>query len=67
MDEIIKNVKDIKARYSMGNNTIQILCYDTTLFAESEDDLQRLLYGFVTMASTFNMSISIEKTNYGNS
>jgi hypothetical protein len=32
------------------------------LFAESGDDLQKFLHGFVTMASIFNMSISIEKT-----
>lgn len=32
------------------------------LIAENEDDLQRLLYGFVNTASTFNMQVSIEKT-----
>jgi len=59
MNEIIKSVKDIEAKYSLGNNTIQILCYanNATLFTENKHDLQRLLHRFVT-ASTFNMSIS---------
>jgi hypothetical protein len=60
MNEIIKGVKDIEVKYSMENNTIQILYY-ATLFEESEDDLQRLLHRFATIISTFNMSISIEK------
>jgi len=62
MDEIIKSVKDIKAGYNMGNNTIQILCYadDAMLFTKREDDLQKLLYRFITTSSIFNMSISIK-------
>jgi len=67
MDEIIKSVKDIKTEYNMGNNTIQILCYadDAMLFTKREDDLQKLLYRFIT--TTFNMSISIEKIQISNS
>jgi len=45
----------------MRNNTIQILCYayNATLFVENENDL---LHKFATIASTFNISIFIGKT-----
>jgi len=42
MNEIIKNAKDIKIGYNMGNNIIQILCCadNATLFTENENDFQ---------------------------
>lgn len=66
MDEIIKNVKDLQVGYSMENRTIQILCYedDATLIAKNEDNLQRLLYRFANTVTTFNMQMSIEKTQF---
>lgn len=47
MDEIIKKVKTKKG-YPMGNKELKILRYAdyAVLFAESEDDLQWLLYQF---------------------
>ena len=44
----------------MGNKEVKILCYgdDTTLVAESEDDLQRLSYQFNKTAKKFNTVIS---------
>lgn len=63
MDEIINSVKNLKG-YKMGNNEIKIACYadDVVLFAEEEDDLQRLLFQFNKTAKKYNMLISTSKT-----
>lgn len=63
MDEIIKKVRRLKG-YKMGNENISILCYadDAVLIAENEDDLQRLLYLFNSIAKSLNMVISVTKT-----
>ncbi|GJQ70990.1 hypothetical protein Trydic_g11989 [Trypoxylus dichotomus] len=46
--------------YRMGDKLIKVLCYadDTTLFADSEDDLERLLQAFNIEAQKLNMEIS---------
>ena len=48
----------------MGDREIKILCYadDAVLIAESEDELQRLLYQFNTTARKFKINISVTKT-----
>ena len=48
----------------MSTNEIKIICYadDAILIADSEDNLQRLLYQFTTTAKTYNMLVSTEKT-----
>lgn len=63
MDEIIGGVRNLNG-YKMGNHNITILCYadDAVLIAENEDDLQRLLHKFNSIAKTFNMAISVPKT-----
>jgi Reverse transcriptase (RNA-dependent DNA polymerase) len=64
MDEIILQVKNLNRGYRMGEEIISIVCYadDAILIAESEDDLQRLLYQFNITARKFNMIISPNKT-----
>ena len=63
MDEILKQVHKLKG-YKMGSKEVKILCYadDAVLVAESEDDLQRLLYQFNKAAKKLNMVISTAKT-----
>ena len=48
----------------MGSEEINIVCYadDIVLRADTEDDLQRLLYNFHFSCLKFNMKISIHKT-----
>ena len=48
----------------MGQTEFKILCYadDAVLIAESEDNLQRMLFEFNQTANKYNMSISIPKT-----
>ena len=64
MDEIIDEVKNAGRGYSMGRNSIKIVCYadDAVLVAEDEDDLQRMLYRFERTAEKFNMVLSVDKT-----
>lgn len=64
MDKIIDSVKTADRGYRIGKREIKIVCYadDAVLLAESEDDLQRLLFRFKTTAEEFNMRISTEKT-----
>ncbi|XP_030766597.1 uncharacterized protein LOC115890494, partial [Sitophilus oryzae] len=63
MDEIIKQVRHLNG-YKMGDRNITILCYadDAVLFAENEDDLQRLVYLFNLVAKSYNMITSASKT-----
>lgn len=65
MNEIIEEVKELHIGYEMANRSLGILCYadDATLMAESEDDLQRLLFKFERAAEKYNMIISAEKPN----
>lgn len=48
----------------MGNKDLNIVCYadDVVLMANTEDDLQRLLYGFYLGCRKYNMKISLTKT-----
>ncbi|GJQ80219.1 hypothetical protein Trydic_g23794 [Trypoxylus dichotomus] len=50
--------------YRMRQESIKILCHpdDAILMAHNKDDLQRLLYRFQVKAESFNMQISMEKT-----
>lgn len=63
MNEIIRTLVKMNG-YRMGAHKINILCYadDAVLFAECEDDLQRLLFQFYTASKRKNMEISINKT-----
>lgn len=49
----------------MGDRDLNILCYsdDAVLLAESEDDLQRLLHRLTCTVKSFNMTVSVSKTN----
>lgn len=64
MDQIVESVNEVDAGFKMNNRRLRILCYadDAVLLAESEDDLQRLLYRFNLTAKRLNMQISSEKT-----
>ena len=64
MDRIINQVKGVGRGYRMGQTEFKILCYadDAVLIAESEDNLQRMLFEFNQTANKYNMSISIPKT-----
>jgi Reverse transcriptase (RNA-dependent DNA polymerase). len=48
----------------MGSEEINLMCYgdDIALIADTEDDLQRLLYNFHLSCLKFNVKISIHKT-----
>ncbi|XP_055385812.1 uncharacterized protein LOC129614885 [Condylostylus longicornis] len=48
----------------MADHEICIICYadDAVLLAENENDLQRMLFTFNTVAGQYNMKISTEKT-----
>lgn len=48
----------------MGESNLTILCYadDAVLIADTEDNLQRLLYQFTKTAERYNMRIATEKT-----
>lgn len=63
MKEITESLQDMKG-YRMNNRQIKAVCYadDAILVADSEDNLQRLLYRFHLTAKIFNMTISTEKT-----
>lgn len=63
MDEIIRQVRR-KRGYGMEDRKIKILYYadDAVLMVEKEDDLQKLLYTFNTIAKELRMTISISKT-----
>lgn len=63
MDEVIKKVK-LSRGYRLGDKEVKILCYadDAVLFAENEDDLQRLLHTFNVTGKQYNMTISAKKT-----
>lgn len=67
MEQIIKSVRDTGIGYEVGNCRIPMVCYtdDVVLTAESEDDLQRLLFRLNNIAKMY-MKISIQKTIYGN-
>lgn len=62
IDKIIENVKQ-QPGYRLGNHHINILCYaiDVVLLAKSEDDLQKMLYKFVTDSKKYYMKINTEK------
>lgn len=64
IDIVISSVKKICWWYRMGQISINILCYagDAILLANNKDDWQRLLHQFQTTAESFNMQISVEKT-----
>ncbi|XP_045480943.1 uncharacterized protein LOC123685328 [Harmonia axyridis] len=64
MDEIIEEVKKTTRGYRLTTGVIKIICYadDAVIVADSEDDLQRLLFKFYTNAKTLNMEISNAKT-----
>jgi len=63
MDEIIKQTRAM-AGYRMGTKEVKVVCYadDAVLFANSEDNLQRLLFNFTNKAKEFNMEVSTGKT-----
>lgn len=63
MDKIITSLQGLNG-FKMGHTDMRILCYadDAVLMAESEDDLQRLLYRFNMTAKELNMKISSSKT-----
>lgn len=63
MDDIIEELKTTKG-YKLTTGEIKIICYadDAVIMAESEDDLQRLLFKFHTKAKKLNMEISTPKT-----
>lgn len=48
----------------MGTHKISLLCYtdDAVLFAESEDDLQKILQAFNNQAEILNMKVSTDET-----
>lgn len=63
MKHILNNLSNKKGYY-FGSYNINSICYadDTVLIAESEDDLQRLLFQFYKTCQSFNMRISTQKT-----
>ena len=63
MDKIVSYMKHLQG-YRMGSEEINIVWYadDIALIADTEDDLQRLLYNFQLSCLKFNMKISIHKT-----
>lgn len=66
MDELIKTIRMGKG-YKPDDEETSIIGYadDTVLVAESEDDLQRLLFLFnKTTVQTLNMIISADKTRF---
>ncbi|XP_056641765.1 uncharacterized protein LOC130448413 [Diorhabda sublineata] len=62
--EIIKEVKTAGRGYRMGKHEFKIVCYadDAVVISEDEDNLQKLLHRFETVAGEFNMIISKQKT-----
>lgn len=64
MDQVIKEVYRVNARYRIGSRSLKVLFYadDGVIIAENEDDLQRLVYKMKTVAEKFNMEILINKT-----
>ncbi|XP_045461751.1 uncharacterized protein LOC123671811 [Harmonia axyridis] len=64
MDDIIEELKKTTRDYRLTTGKIKIICYadDAVIVAESEDDLQRLLFKFYIKAKTLNMEISTAKT-----
>ena len=60
MYKIVSHVKHLQG-YRMGSEEINIVCYayDIALIADTEDDLQILLYNFHLVSLKFNMKISI--------
>lgn len=64
MEKIIEAVRECGPGYRLGQHRIHSLYYadDALLVAESEDDLQRLLYTFKNTAEKYNMKISTTKT-----
>ncbi|XP_055389680.1 uncharacterized protein LOC129618740 [Condylostylus longicornis] len=64
MDKIIRAIKSMHIGYRLENHAISIICYadDAVLIAESENDIQRLLFKFQQTAEQLNMLISAEKT-----
>ena len=67
MDRIINHVKGVGLGYRMGQTEFQILCYadDAVLIAESEDNLQRMLFEFNQTANKYNISIPKTKSMTG--
>ena len=63
MNEIIKEVRTGHG-YKMGDNELNMVCYadDVVLMANTEDDLQRLLYRFHLSCQKYNMKISVLKS-----
>ncbi|XP_045461986.1 uncharacterized protein LOC123672057 [Harmonia axyridis] len=64
MNDIIEDLKNTARGYKLTTGEIKIICYadDAVIVAESEDDLQRLLFKFYTKAKKLNMEISTTKT-----
>lgn len=64
IDEIILQVREVDAGFGMGEKTGKILCYanNAILMAQSEDELQRLLYRFTRASNELSMEISALKT-----
>lgn len=64
MDEIINSVKKTTLGYKIGHNISQIICFadDVALTADSEDNLQRMLFQLNKTAKHYNMKIATEKT-----
>ena len=65
MEGIVCYVKHLQG-YRMGSEVINIVCYDDNiaLIADTENDLERLLYNFHLSCLKFNMKISIHKTKF---
>ena len=63
MNKLVESIQPLHG-YKMNNQNINILCYadDAILIADSEDNLQRLLYRLVTTAKKYNMLTSTEET-----
>lgn len=63
MDKLIESMDNFRG-YKIGNSQIRAVCFadDAVLLANTEDDLQRLLYNFTNIAKTYNMEVSTAKT-----
>jgi hypothetical protein len=59
--EIIEETKD--TGYRMRNEEVKMLCHadDAVIMMQDEDNLQRLLHRFESMAEEYNMSISVRE------